>query len=154
LSKPLETTSNDAALEIDGRNAIEDLIDDAAYEFSEGLKRANWNVLAMPPEVFSAILNVPLNSTYNLEDELFEHAVESVGEWERDFQQKCFEFLDDSKLVARAEQLPNESGIFRHAGFVNHFLSVPHLRQVVTACTDGDLAAVDNDIAVGAGDND
>lgn len=148
LAKPLETTSNDITCVIDGENSLEDAIDDAAYEFSEGVRRANWNLLDMPQEVIAAILNILLNSAYNLKDEPFEHAVESVGEWERSFQRKCLEFLDDSKAVARAEQLPGESGIFRNAEFVNHFLSVPRLRQVVAESTDADLIAVGRDIAV------
>ena len=148
LAKPLETTATDVACRIDGRNSIEDVIDDAAYEFSEGVKRANWNVLDMPEEVIAAILNILFNSTYNLIDEPFEHAVDSVGEWERKFQQKCLEFLEDSKSVARAEQLPNESGVFRHAQFVNDFLSIPHLRQVVSECADEDLIAIGKDIAI------
>jgi hypothetical protein len=147
LAKPLETISDDSAFEIEGRNAIEDFIDDAAYEFNEGVKRANWNLLDMPPEAIAAVMNILLNNTYDLEDEPFEHAMERVSEWERNFQQKCLEFLDDSKSVSRVEQLPSESGIFRHARFVNDFLSVPHLRQVVTECTDEDLMALGNDIA-------
>ena len=119
----------------------------AAFEFMQGVQRANWNVLDIPPEVLAAMMNILLNSAYNMEDEPFENAVDSLGEWERNFQQRCFEFLDDAKAVSRAEQLPNESGIFRHAGFVNNFLSVPHLRQVVTECTDEDLLAVDKDVS-------
>ncbi len=147
LLKPLEMVSSEVAFEIDGKNAIEDRIDDAAFEFMQGVQRANWNVLDIPPEVLAAMMNILLNSAYNMEDEPFENAVDSLGEWERNLQQRCFEFLDDAKAVSRAEQLPNESGIFRHAGFVNNFLSVPHLRQVVTECTDEDLLAVDKDVS-------
>jgi hypothetical protein len=46
LVKPLDTITDDATF--DGRDAIEDYIDDAAYEFSEGVRRANWNILDMP----------------------------------------------------------------------------------------------------------
>ena len=149
LAKPLETTTIDVTFEIDGRNAIEDYIDDAAYEFSQGMKRANWNVLDMPQETLAAILNILLNSAYNMEDQPFEDGVDALGEWERNFQQKCFEFLNDAKSVSDAEQMPNESGIFRHAEFVNEFLSIPHLRQVVAECTDADLLAVGKDVEVG-----
>lgn len=148
LMKPLVTASDDATYEIDGRNAIEDYIDDAAYEFSHGMKRANWNVLDMPPETLAAILNILLNSTYNMKDQPFEDGVEAIGEWERNFQTKCFELLDDAKLVSNAEQIPNESGIFKHAEFVHEFLSIPRLRQVVSECTDTDLLTVSDDLRV------
>jgi hypothetical protein len=149
LSKPLDTTTKDLACEINEGISVEDYIDDVTYEFSEGVKRANWNVLDMPQETLAAVLNILLNSAYDMKDQPFEDGVQSLGAWERIFQQKCLDLLDDARLVSNAEQVPSESGIFRHAEFVHEYLSVPHLRQVINECTDEDLLAVGNDLRVG-----
>ncbi len=148
LTKPLETTINDVTCEVNDTTSVEDYIDDVAYEFSQGMVRANWGVLDMPQETLAAILNILLNSAYDMKDQPFEDGSEFLRDWERNFQLKCFDLLDDAHLVSEAKQIPNESGIFKHAAFVHEYLSVSHLRQVVLECTDDDLLVVADDLRI------
>ncbi len=151
LKKPLESSSNDVAVEVDGRNAIEDLIDDAAFEFTRVIKRDNMEPFDVPQDTLAAFMNTLLNANYDFQDQPFQDGVDALRGWEQGFQEKVLKSLDGAFEAERPNVTNVDNGltVFAHAPFVNKYLSVPRLMKVVERCSDQDLLAVSRDLQIG-----
>lgn len=151
LSGPLDQAVRDAEVEVDGRSAVEDEIDDAAYQISGAIERANMKIFEVPPDALAALTNILMNSSYNLNDQPFQDGVEALEKWDQTFQERCTEIFGEEVGQNISLRRPNDTmwTIFTHAPFINEYLTVQSLKQAVDECRDEDLEVVQRDLQVG-----
>lgn len=150
LTGPLDTAIRDADVKVDGRNAVEDEIDDAAFTFSEVIQRTNIKLFAIPPEVFASVLNVLINNEYDLNDLPFQEGKEALQEFDQTVQESCAGLFGDDVAENVAQSKPTDSmwTILTHAQFINNYLSVHHLKEALDGSTIEDLATVQHDLQI------
>jgi len=147
LIQPLLTTATDFNVQEDGRNAIEDLIDQSVADISPLIK-GKIPLLDVPDETLSAVMNVLANPQYDFTDQPYEDGVSELKAWERSFAQRCQELLKDSVTI-NPEVAGNNNNIFANAPFINKYLSLPRLVEATQNCSDAALLAVQRDLQFG-----
>jgi len=156
LSQPLDAMTRSIETEAGSPKELEDLIGDAAFDFSKDLERANIALLQVPQDTLEAFSNLFMNSGYGAEDIPFEEdypfldGVEALQDYERMFQEKFAEIFGDA-VANDTQPAGPEDGVnvvFTHATFINKFFSLQRLKPAVDECTDEDLAAVGRDLEV------
>lgn len=148
-------------------NSLEEIIDDTVVDITEQLKNeleenqgASW-MFQLPEETTTAFLNILINRVestdifssrgYNLADTPFAAGKKALLEWEKTAQEKCAELFGED--VAR--NLPPGSSdnvmwtVFRNPQFINSYLSLPRLKELLDECTDEDLVTVRRDVLAG-----
>jgi hypothetical protein len=127
---------------------IEDLIEEAASQNVEEMRRAGAEALLMPQHSLEALLNVFFNQGYDLTDGAFELGAEELKKYERSMQQRCAaafasEGLADVDLARHDSSLMD---FFDRAPFIKQYFSLHQLKLAVEECTDDDLQAVQRDL--------
>ena len=127
---------------------IEDLIEEAAYQNVEEMRRAGAEALLMPQHTLEAFLNVFFNQGYDLADGAFELGAEELREYERAMRERCgatlaAEGLGDVDLARHDSSLMD---FFDRAPFIKQYFSLHQLKLAVDECTDDDLRAVQRDL--------
>src|SRR5205085_1848788 len=123
---------------------IEDLIEEAAYQNVEEMRRAGAEALMIPQHSLEAFLNVFMNQGYDLTDGAFEIGSEELKDYENAMQQRCAaalaaEGLNDVNLSRQDSSLMS---FFDRAPFIKQYFSIHQLKLAVDECTDDDLRAV------------
>lgn len=147
LTQPLLTAAKDLAIQEEGRNAIEDRIDDSVANLAPIVKR-NLPLFDVPEDTLAAIMNVLANPEYAFWDQPYEDGVSKLRGWEGSFYQRCQKLLGD-RLVINPESIANDNNIFANAPFINQYLSLPHLVAATQGCTDEELLVVQRDLQLG-----
>jgi hypothetical protein len=127
---------------------IEDLIEEAAYQNVEKMRRAGAEALMMPQHSLEAFLNVFMNQGYDLTDGAFELGAEELKEYENAMRQRyaaalAVEGLSDVYLARQDSSL---TSFFDRAPFIKQYFSIHQLKLAVDECTDDDLRAVQRDL--------
>lgn len=127
---------------------IEDLIEEAAYQNVEEMRRAGAEALLMPQHALEAFLNVFFNQGYDLTDGAFELGAEELKEYESTMRQRCdtalaAEGLGDATLARQDSSLMD---FFDRAPFIQRYFSLHQLKLAANECTDDDLRAVQRDL--------
>jgi hypothetical protein len=146
LREPLVGVAGELDIQIDGRSAIEDAIDDAVAEIMHG----KLPLVKAPDDAdaaLSAAVNVVTNAEYKFDEE-YEYGVSRLKEWEQSIAEHCKRLLGDS-ITVNPEFVGDDNNIFPNAAFINQHLSVPYLAAAVQTCTDEDLLRVQVDLEVG-----
>lgn len=146
LREPLLRTARDLDVQIDGRSAIEDAIDDAVADILHG----KLPFLKAPDDAdaaLSAAVNVVTNLEYKFDEE-YEYGVSKLKEWEHSIAEQCQKVLGDT-ITINPDLVSDDNDIFPNAPFINQHLALPHLAAAVQACTDEDLMDVHRDLQVG-----
>jgi hypothetical protein len=127
---------------------IEDLIEEAAYQNVEEMKRVRAAALLMPQHTLEAFLNVFFNQGYDLTDGAFELGVEELKEYESAMQQRCTDALAAEGLgdVDQARHDSSLMSFFDRAPFIKQYFSIHQIKLAVDECTDDDLRAVQRDL--------
>jgi hypothetical protein len=151
LRRPLDQASREVEVEIDGRSATEDVIDEEMYKFTEAVQRTNMKLFDVPKEILEAFANLFLNSNYNLVDAPFEDGLEALERLDQTIQQKCEKIFGDEVAEKASLRKPDDAiwTAFTHAPFINKYLSLRPLKEAVDECTDEDLMVVQRDLRVG-----
>jgi hypothetical protein len=156
LSQPLDAMTRSIESEAGSPKELEDLIGDAAFDFSKDLERANIALLQVPQASLETFSNLFMNIGYGAgeipleEDYPFLDGVEALQNYERLFQEKCAEIFGDA-VAADVQPGGPEDGmnlVFTHATFINKFFSLQRLKPAVDECSNEDLAAVQRDFGV------
>lgn len=147
LMQPLLTAAMDFNVQEDGRNAIEDLIDQSVADISPLIK-GKIPLLDVPDETLSAMMNVIANPDYDFADQPYEEGVSHLKAWECSFAQRCQELLKDSVTI-NPEVVGDNNNILANAPFINKYLSLPRLLEATQKCSDGALLAVQRDLQFG-----
>jgi hypothetical protein len=147
LIQPLVTAAEDFNVQVDGRNAIEDLIDQSVADISPLIK-GKIPLLDVPDETLSAVMNVMTNPQYDFTDQPYEDGVSELKMWERSFAQRCQELLKDTVTITPAV-VGDNNNIFANAPFINKYLSLPRLVEATQKCSDAALLAVQRDLQFG-----
>jgi hypothetical protein len=150
LIGPLETAVRDADVRVNGRNAVEDDIDDAAFTLSELIQGSNIKLFGIPPEALAALVNVVINNDYDLEDQPFLDGKEALQEFDQTVEESCAEMFGDDVASRVSQSKPTDTmwTILTHAPFINKYLTVQHLKEALDGCTIEDLASVQRDLQV------
>src|SRR6185369_185954 len=146
LREPLAGAAKELDIQIDGRSAIEDMIDDAVAELLHG-KRSLVKAPDDADAALSAAVNVVTNAKYKFDEE-YEYGVSKLKAWEQSIAAHCRKFLGDD-IAVNPEFVGDDNNIFPNAPFINQHLSLPHLAAAVQTCTNEDLMRVHHDLAVG-----
>jgi hypothetical protein len=127
---------------------IEDLIEEAACQSVEEMRRAGAAALLMPQHSLEALLNVFFNQGYVLNDGAFELGAEELKEYESAMRQRHAEALDAEGLgdAYLARQDSSLTSFFDYAPFIKQYFSLHQLKLAVDECTDDDLRAVQRDL--------
>jgi hypothetical protein len=154
LGEPLNEIANGIADAIENEarasGEIEDVIEEAAYNHVEEMRRAGAEALQMPQHSLEAFLNVFFNQGYDLTDGAFELGAEELKEYESAMQQRCAaalaaEGLSEAYLARQDSSLVS---FFDRAPFIKQYLSLHQLKRAVDECTDTDLRAAQHDLYV------
>jgi hypothetical protein len=127
---------------------IEDLIEEAASQNVEEMRRVGAEALLMPQHTLEALLNVFFNQGYDLTDGAFELGAEELKKYESAMQQRCAAALA-SKGLADVDMARHDSSLmdfFDHTPFIKQYFSLHQLKLAVEECTDDDLRAVQRDL--------
>jgi hypothetical protein len=152
LGEPLKEIAAGIAEAIENKarasGEIEDLIEEAAYQNVEEMRRAGAEALLMPQHTLEAFLNVFFNQGYDLTDGAFELGAEELKEYESVMRQRCAdalaaEGLGDADLARQDSSLMD---FFDRAPFIKQYFSLHQLKLAVDECTDDDLRAVQRDL--------
>jgi hypothetical protein len=146
LREPLAGAANELDIQIDGRSAIEDTIDDAVAD----IMRGKLPLVKAPDDVdaaLSAAVNVVTNADYKFDEE-YEYGVSKLKEWEQSIAEQCQKLLGGA-IAVNPEFVGDDNNIFPNAPFINQHLSLPHLTAAVKTCTDEDLMRVHHDLEIG-----
>jgi hypothetical protein len=128
---------------------IEDLIEEAAYQNVEEMRRAGAEMLMIPQHSLEAFLNVFMNQGYDLTDGAFELGAEELKQYEDAMQRRyaaalAAEGLNDVNLSRQDNSLMS---FFDRAPFIKQYFSIHQLKLAVDECTDDDLRAVQRDLS-------
>lgn len=150
ISRPLDIASREIEVEMEGRSATEDVLEDQAYMVTELFRRANLKLFEMPKEILEAMFNLFLNSAYTLDDAPFEDGVKKLQNLDETTRQHCAEMFDEEIAGNVLSRKPNDlvHTIFAHAPFINKHLSLRRIREAVDQCTDEDLRVVHRDMTL------
>lgn len=146
LCEPLVGAAKELDIQIDGRSAIEDTIDDAVAD----IMHDKLSLVKAPDDAdaaLSAAVNVVTNADYKFDEE-YEYGVSKLKEWEQSIAEHCQKLLGDA-IAVNPEFVGVDNNIFPNAPFINQHLSLPHLAAAVKTCTDEDLMRVHRDLEVG-----
>lgn len=146
LGEPLVGAAKELDIQIDGRSAIEDTIDDAVADIMHG----KLPLVKAPDDAdaaLSAAVNVVTNAEYKFDEE-YEYGVSKLKEWEQCIAEQCKKLLGDA-IAVNPEFVGHDNHIFPNAAFINQHLSLPYLAAAVQTCTDKDLVRVHRDLEIG-----
>lgn len=153
LGGPLDEIASglDEAVENEARASgeIEDLVEEAASQNVEEMRRAGAEALLIPQHSMEAFLNVFVNEGYKLDDGAFELGAEEMEAYESAMLERCSAALAAEGLVGidLSRQGSSLSSFFDRAPFIKKYLSVGQLKLAVETCTDEDLLAVQRDLS-------
>lgn len=127
---------------------IEDLIEEAAYQNVEEMRRAGAKALLIPQHSLEAFLNVFFNQGYDLTDGAFELGAEELKEYENAMRQRCTDTRDAESVgsTSLARQASSFMSFFDLAPFIKQHFSLHQFKRAVDECTDADLRAVQRDL--------
>jgi hypothetical protein len=154
LGGPLDEIARglDEAVENEARASgeIEDLVEEAASQNVEEMRRAGAEALLIPQHSMEAFLNVFVNEEYKLDDGAFELGAEEMEAYESAMLERCSAALAAEGLVGidlSRQGSSSLSSFFDRAPFIKKYLSVRQLKLAVETCTDEDLLAVQRDLS-------
>ncbi len=147
LIEPLLTATRDLNVQVDGRSAIEDVIDQSVADLSPLMQR-HMPFFDVPDDSLAAVINVIANPQYAFWDQPYEDGVSKLKEWENSFAQRCQVLLGEG-IVIDPKIVGDDNNIFANAPFINRYLSLPHLAAAAQNCTDEELMVVQRDLRIG-----
>lgn len=129
---------------------IEDMIEEAAYQHVEEMRRAGVEGLLVPQHSLEALINVFFNQGYDLTDGAFELGAEELKEYESAWRQRhaaalAAEGLSDAYLARQDNSLVS---LLDHAPFIKQYFSLHQLKRAVDECTNDELRAVQRDLSL------
>jgi hypothetical protein len=149
LSEPLHKITGAIEADASMPGEFEDIIDDAAYEYSLGMELTEPESLRIPKEALEALINIFFNPEYNLNDYPFERGAETLKEWEHKFHHRNAS-AEMNKGIDTIPSTQNESAnnLFDHAAFFKEYLSVHQFKMAVDECANDDLLCVEHDLRI------
>lgn len=148
LQEPLMGAAKELDVQVNGRSAIEDEIDDAVAGIMHGQLPFVVNAPDDAGAALSAAVNVVTNAEYKFDEE-YDYSVSKLKEWDHLIAEQCQKLLGDDVAITPEFVRDDNNNIFPNAPFINQHLALPHLAAAVQSCTDEELMRVHRDLQVG-----